>query len=123
MSPKLLALALILCAFAGLAHAQDHCTPIHFAPGTSSATIRGVATSMDEGAHSACYTLTTRRGQTAKLRMVHGPKDDVAFTIVGVVDDRDSYSFKTDAKTYTIGVFRTFAREPDEPFIMLVSVK
>ncbi|MGA7260533.1 MAG: hypothetical protein WBX30_06530, partial [Stellaceae bacterium] len=64
------AAALILILISSAAHAAENCTPIRFAPGTSSATVKGIATSMDEGKSSACYTLTTRAGQTASLTIV-----------------------------------------------------
>ncbi len=40
-----------------------------------------------------------------------------------VVDDRDKYTFKTEAKTYKIMVFLTFARQSGRPFSMQVSVR
>jgi hypothetical protein len=107
----------LLVAFVGHAHA---CTPVQFAHGAYSATVKGTARS-DE--HFDCFTLATGKGQTATLKLIEGPKDDAAFTVDGLVDDRDSYTFKTEAKTYTISVFRTFAREPDEPFTLQVSVR
>lgn len=100
--------------------AQAACTPIQFAPGTSSATVNGMARN-DEP--FACFTLATGRGQTATARLVQGPKDDAAFNIVGVVDNRDSHTFKTEAKTYTITVYHMFVRMPDHPFTLQVSVK
>jgi hypothetical protein len=107
-----------------VADAQENCTPIRFAPGTSSATVRGIARSGDEGNKIACYTLATARGQTATLSIqVRGPKDDTAFTIAGVVDDQNKYTFKTEAKTYEISVYLTFARQADRPFAMDVSVR
>jgi hypothetical protein len=68
----------LLVAFLGHSHA---CTPIQFARGTSSATVNGTAQSTDasDTPISSCYTLATGRGQTATLKLVHGPKDDVAF--------------------------------------------
>ncbi len=116
--------ALLLAA--GVATALDTaaagaCKPIRFAPGQSSATVRGTARS--DGPFE-CFTLATARGQTATLRMVlSNPNDDAAFGIEGVADDRVEATFKTDAKTYTITVFRTFARESDEPFALQVSVR
>jgi hypothetical protein len=109
---------------ASTAHAEENCTPIRFAPGTSSATIKGTASSMDEGASSACYTLTTRAGQTATIKIVKRSRnDDTAFTISDVVDNQDDYTFKTEAKTYTIGVYLRFAGQPSRPFTMQVSVR
>jgi hypothetical protein len=102
------------------ARAQQTCIPIHFAQGQSSATVRGIARN-DEPA--SCYTLTARRGQTATLNIVkQSPKDDTAFTIPGVVDNQDRYTFKTEDKTYKITVYLTFARQPPRPFSMQVTV-
>lgn len=112
-----------LCA-SPVARAQQNCTPIHFARGQSSAIVRGVAQSMDTPSSGSCYTLTTRRGQTATIVIVKKSlNDDTAFTIPDVIDNQDKYTFKTTAKTYTIGVYRIFAREPDKPFTMRVTVK
>ncbi len=112
---------LFLCAFATAAHAQARCTAIRFAPGASSAIVKGFARN---DAPFTCYTLTTRSGQTATIAIrTTGPNDDTAFTIPDVIDDQNKYSFKTEAKTYKIMVFLTFARQPDRPFSMRVSVK
>ena len=79
---------------------------------------------MDEGSSSACYTLATRAGQTARITIVKKARnDDTAFTITDVVDNQDDYAFKTQAKTYTIAVYLTFARQQSRPFTMQVSVK
>jgi hypothetical protein len=109
---------------ASTAHAEENCTPIRFGPGTSSATIKGTASSMDDGASSACFTLTTRAGQTATIKIVKKSRnDDTAFTITDLVDNQDDYTFKTQSKTYTIGVYLTFARQSPRPFTMQVSVR
>jgi hypothetical protein len=102
-------------------HAQQGCVPIHFAPGTSSATVKGMAS--NEGP-SACYTLTTHAGQTAMLTIAKTSRnDDIAFTIPDVTDNQDNYTFKTDAKTYMINVYLTFRAVTPRPFTMRVSVK
>ena len=68
MKPAAIIIALALFTFlAAAAHAQDNCIPIRFARGTSTALVKGTVSSMDEGAPSHCYTLTTRGGQTATL--------------------------------------------------------
>jgi hypothetical protein len=106
------------------ARAQQTCSPIHFARGQSSAIVKGIArTSNDPFTPFTCYTLTTQRGQTATLAIqTHGPNDDTAFTIPDVVDNQDKYTFKTEAKTYQILVYLTFARQPPRPFSMQVTV-
>ncbi|MGA8756775.1 MAG: hypothetical protein WB611_10640 [Stellaceae bacterium] len=104
--------------------AAQKCIPIHFARGAWSATVRGIAQSMDTPDSGSCYTLTTAKGETATLTIITtSPDDDTAFTIPGVVDNQQNYSFKTEAKTYTIAVYLTFARQPDRPFTMRVTVK
>jgi len=94
------------------------CTPIHFARGTSSASLSGRVGS-DEP--FPCYTLATGRGQTATLKFTR-TNGNMAFTIDDVVDDRDSYSFKTAARTYKFTVFQTLRSTPDA-FTLMVSVK
>ena len=44
------------------------------------------------------------------------------FSIYGLVDDRDSYSFTAEAKTYKFIVFQTLRSTP-APFALMVSVK
>jgi hypothetical protein len=112
---------ILLSALTVAAHAQQQqCTPIRFALGASTATLHGTARSDPP---FACYTLATGPLKTATIRIVQGSKSDIAFNIEGLVDNRHSYTFKTEAKTYKIEVYRTFARRPDQPFTMQVSVK
>ena len=118
------ATALLLLLTSPAANAAQKCTPIHFARGAWSATVRGIAQSMDTPNSGSCYSLTTAEGQTATVTIITtSPNDDTAFTIPGVVDNQQNYRFKTEAKTYTIGVSLTFARQPDRPFTMRVTVK
>ena len=123
VSPALIAIGIAaICPAAAIAQApRTNCTPIQFATGQTSTTIRGTAA--NEGP-SSCYALTTRAGQTASISIVQqSPKDDTAFNIEGVVDNQDKYTFKTQARTYKIDVYLTFARQPPRPFTMHVSVK
>ncbi len=46
----------------------------------------------------------------------------MAFSIDGVVDDRDAFSFSTEVKTYKFEVFQTL-RSPPAPFALDVTVK
>jgi hypothetical protein len=78
---------------------------------------------MAESENFKCYTLETNAGQTATVKLMGRAQDDTAFNIDGVVDNRDLVTFKTDAKTYRIDVYRTFARERPIPFTMSVSVR
>ncbi|MEL6317634.1 MAG: hypothetical protein AAFR16_08370 [Pseudomonadota bacterium] len=99
----------------GAAHAQQ-CKAIKFAPGTVSAEVRGVAPA--EGVR--CYTLRTGAGQTAALRVTEGR--NTAFSIEGLVDARDAYTFRTEAKTYRILVLQVLRAAAGERFRMTVRV-
>ena len=110
--------AMLLVACPALAQEPTNCTPIHFAKGASSATVSGTVGS-DEP--FPCYMLETGKGQTATLRF-RKTNGNMAFTIYGLVDDRDRYSFKTEAQTYKFIVFQNLRSTPD-PFSLMISVK
>jgi hypothetical protein len=111
MIRAILAATLLLGGSAALAQEPTNCMAIHFATGRSSATVRGPVGS-DEP--FPCYTLAPGNGQTATLRFTK-TNGNMAFTIYGLVDDHDGYSFKTEAKTYKFIVFQTLRSTPD-PF-------
>ncbi len=113
-----LAAALFLAGSSALAQQPASCTPVRFATGQSSATISGAVGS--DGLFP-CYTLAAGIGQTATFRFTK-TNGNMAFSIDGLVDDRDSYSFRTDAKTYKFTVFQTMRAAP-APFALMVSVK
>ena len=111
-----LTIALLLtCGAAG----ADDCTAIRFQRGTTGAMVTGIASSEA----MTCYTLETGAGQTATVEIVESGGDDTAFNISGEVDNQVAYTFSTEAKTYKIDVYRTFARQPPVPFKMAVSVQ
>src|SRR5208337_338698 len=109
---------LILGASAALAQEPMNCTPIRFAQSQSSATVRG---SVGSDEPFPCYMRATGKGQTATFKFAR-TKGNMAFTIYGLADDRDSYSFKTEAKTYKFIVFQTLRAAPAS-FALSVSVK
>jgi hypothetical protein len=119
MIRALLAATLLVGGSAALAQEPTNCTPIHFATGQSSATVRGSVGSSDEPI--PCYTLATGKGQTATFKFTK-TNGNMAFSIYGLVDDRDSYSFTAEAKTYKFIVFQTLRSTP-APFALMVSVK
>jgi hypothetical protein len=84
------------------AHAQEKCIPIAFAPGHSTAIVKGIA---PFGPPFACYTVAAGLGQTATIKLTRS-NGNMAFNIDGVVDNRDNYSFKTEARTYKIDVYQ-----------------
>lgn len=110
--------AMLLFGSAALAQEPTTCTPIHFARGQSSATLNG---SVGSDEPFLCYTLATGKDQTATFKFIK-TNGNMAFSIYGLVDDRDSYSFRTEAKTYKFIVFQTLRALPS-PFALMVSVK
>ena len=88
-----LALAVLLTA---TAHAEQ-CETIRFKRGESSGIVRGMAPANDV----VCYQMSTGAGQKASLA-IEG--NNCIFSIDGVVDAQDRYSFTTEKKTYRIRV-------------------
>ncbi len=121
MNRAVLTAMLLLQGASTFAQESTKCIPIHFGKGASSALIRGSAGSSDFSEANPCYTLGTGKGQTATLKFTK-TNGNMAFTVEGLVDDRDSYSFKTEAKTYRFSVFQTLRSTPD-PFELMVSVQ
>jgi hypothetical protein len=100
---------------------QDNCTPIHFAPGQSSTSVKGVA---PFGTPFTCFNLIAGRGQTASIRLTKS-NGNTAFNISGIVDNQDNYTFRTEARTYKIDVYQ-ITRElasRDAQFTMQVTLR
>jgi hypothetical protein len=118
-TPRLLGLALLaashLVIVASPAHAQS-CKPIQFKRGHYSGTVRGIAPPED----GVCYEVRTGAGQSADVR-VDGR--NVIFSIPGVVEVQERYSFTTEKKTYRILVSQLMRSVTDEPFSLTVSVR
>lgn len=114
----LLLAAVLLSPAIASAQQPAHCTPIDFPRGASSAAVSGTAGS-DEP--FPCYALTTAYGQTASLNFAK-TNGNMAFTIDGLIDDQESYTFKTAARTYRFIVFQTLRATPT-PFTLSVSVR
>jgi hypothetical protein len=104
-----------LLTVAGTAHAGS-CEPIHFKRGHYSGSVRGVAPPDD----IVCYEVGTGAGQHAEVR-IEGR--NMVFSIEGVVDARDRYSFTTEKKTYRITVAQLMRSVTSEPFTLTVSVR
>ena len=113
-----LSLAIALVSLPALAQEPTNCKPIHFAPGAFSATVSG---SVGSDGPFPCYTLATGKGQTATFKFTK-TNGNMAFSIYGLVDDRDAYTFKTQAKTYKFIVFQTLRSLP-APYALVVAVR
>lgn len=116
MQHALTALALCLCAAAGTAAAQS-CPEIRFAPGGSSGEVSGRVTDNAP----LCFVFGTGAGQTARLQLLGS--DNTCFTIPGVTDCQDDFSFRTSAGTYRVNVFQLFRAPAYEQFTLRLSIR
>ena len=104
-------------SIAAMAQQPTNCTAVQFPRGAFSTTVSG---SVGSDEPFPCYTLSTGNGQTATLKFTRTNRN-MAFTIYDVVDDRDSYTFRTQAKIYKLIVFQTLRAVP-APFTLALSV-
>ncbi len=95
-------LAAVVAATAPYGVAFAACTSIKFERGASSAQVRGTAPAQGID----CLRFGTGDGQDVQLS-VRSDRDAVAFSVVGVADDRDSIRFRSAKKTYEVRVFQT----------------
>lgn len=94
-------LALALLA-AQAATASAACRSVSFERGASSALVRGTAPA--DG--TDCLRFGAGNGQDVQMS-VRSVRDQVAFSVDGVADDRDSLRFRSTKKTYEVRVFQT----------------
>lgn len=88
-----------------------------FAPGTSSAEIRGEAPPNNV----LCYEMRTGGGQDARIRVLEGRNTFVS--VEGVADAQTDLSFTTEPRTYRLRVGQLMRAARPEAFRLLVSVK
>lgn len=93
------------------------CRPIQFQKGASSADIRGEAS--PDGA--SCLQFGTGANQ-AVLLSVKSPHDQVAFSIRGLVDDRQQYSFTSEKKTYEVLLFQSMKSTATVGYTLTLSI-
>lgn len=89
------------------ATASAACRSISFERGASSALVRGVAPA--DGIN--CLRFGAGNGQDVQMS-VRSVRDQVAFSVDGVADDRDNLRFRSTKKTYEIRVFQTVGQSP-----------
>lgn len=94
----------------------ENCEHIRFQSGAYSQTVHGIAPPDDV----ICYEITTRAGQTADITVTG---NNVIFSIGGVIDAQDSYSFTTEKRTYQIFVGQLMRSVTNQPFELMVSIK
>ena len=112
-------LSMVLASVLASTSVMAECTPIRFARGQSLAVVQGLAPS-DEP--FLCYTLTTGRGQVARLKLTRS-NGDTAFNIAGLIDNRDDHTFTTEAKQYRIDLYQMKSGVPPARFTMEVTVR
>lgn len=84
------------------------CASIKFERGANSTQVHGTAPAQGVD----CLRFSTGDGQDVQLS-VRSDRNAVAFSVVGVADDRESVRFRSLKKTYELHVFQTMkAAEP-----------
>lgn len=111
---RIIATALLALSAQG-AFAQS-CSEIRFSPGTSSGEVSGEVSSE----RPACFLFGSGAGQTARLRL--SGSENTCFTLPGVVDCRDDFSFRTERRTYQVNVFQLFEAPGTEAYSLRLSI-
>jgi len=105
-----------LAMAAGAASAA--CRAIRFDPGATSATVQGSAPA--EGVE--CLRFGAGNGQTVQLS-VKSPHDQVAFSIDGVTDNRDQFSFKSRKQNYDVLMHQTMKAVAPVRYELTLSIR
>jgi len=110
-----------LVAGIGSADGQEagNCMPMRLSGNEASATVSGTA---EWGPPFPCYTFGGRAGQTATLKFTKAKDINTAFTVPGVVDNQNRYSFKMKSIQYRVEIYQTLRAAP-APFTFSVSFK
>jgi len=111
-----LTLALAAATQAGASFAA--CRSIQFERGASSAQVQGTAPAEDVD----CLRFSTGDGQDVQLS-IKSARDAVAFSVVGVADDRDSLRFRSTKKTYELRVFQTLKAAAPVKYELSLSIR
>jgi len=115
---KSLALTLAVAAAMTAQASAAACRSIRFERGASSAQVRGTAPA--EGFD--CLRFGAGNGQDVQVS-VRSARDQVAFTIDGVVDDRDSFRFRSSKKTYELRVHQTMKAVAPVPYELSLAIR
>jgi len=115
-SGKRMIASLFVAFVAGTAYARDKCTAIHFAPGHSSITVKGVA----RPEQALCYSFAAAAGQTAILKVAG---KNMIISVVGLGDAHAAWTFTTKAQTYTFIVAQMMRSVTSEPYTVSLSLK
>ncbi len=113
--PGLASALALMVLFTTTAHAEK-CETIHFKRGESAGTVHGMALPDNV----VCYEMSTGDSQMASLAITG---NNCIFSIDGVVDAQDRYSFTTEKKTYKIRVGQLMRSITPEPFTLTISLR
>lgn len=114
-----IALAVMASSVCGqLAQAEAPCRTIQFQAGASSITISG---SVDPDA-TQCFHFSTRQGQNVRVAITSKDQNTV-FSILGLVDARDQYTFKSQKQTYEIVVGQLMRSATADTYQLMLSIK
>ncbi len=115
--PRILLSTLMLAAQA-VSAASSHCEAVQFKTGSFSATVQGDVD--PEGVR--CYSIATAKGQTADLS-VKSKHNNTIFSIEGLADGRDQYTFTTEKKTYKIFVGQLMKAVEKDHFTLTITIR
>ncbi len=115
--PRILLSTLMLAAQA-VSAAPPHCEAVQFTRGSFSATVQGEVD--PEGVW--CYSIATVKGQTADLS-VKSKHNNTIFSIEGLVDGRDQYTFTTEKKTYKVFVGQLMKAVDKDRFTLTITIR
>jgi hypothetical protein len=110
-----LVLMLILTCAGVQGSAAADCDTVDFRSGATSVTLEGNAPA--DGV--ACIDLPAEAGQAISLRLAG--EDDILFSIEGVVDGQNTYSFMAESRSYNIVVFQLTRAAQAEPFSLAIT--
>ncbi len=102
--------------WAGEASAQG-CSEIRFASGAYSGEVAGA---VSDG-WPLCFRFGSGAGQTARLQIIGN--ENTCFTIPGVTDCQDDFSFRTRRQSYEVRVFQLFRAPGAENFRLRLTIR
>ena len=94
----------------------QYCPEIKFARGASSGEVSGQVSDT----LPLCFLFGSGEGQTARLQLFGS--ENACFTVAGVIDCQDDFSFRTQGRTYEVGVFQLFRRTAWEHFTLRLTI-
>lgn len=114
MRPCATAFVLALLA----ASAAADCRDIRFQRGSTAAEITGTAPAES----SECLRFAAGKGQTVRLTLA-SKSGDVAFSVVGVADNRTELQFTSERKTYEVRIHQTSKSLAPEDYSLSLSIE